>query len=52
MHAGLGHLRLPPAHFWRMTPRELAAALGAGARADARLDRAGLDALMRRFPDG
>ena len=27
MAAGLGLLRLPPAHFWSMTPRELEAAL-------------------------
>ena len=27
MAAGLGLLRLPPAHFWSMTPRELGAAL-------------------------
>ena len=27
MAAGLGLLRLPPAHFWSMTPKELEAAL-------------------------
>ena len=27
MAAGLGTLRLPPAVFWAMTPKELAAAL-------------------------
>jgi uncharacterized phage protein (TIGR02216 family) len=49
---GLGVLRLPPETFWRMTPRELAAAIeavrGGGMP---RLDRGGLDDLMRRFPD-
>lgn len=52
MGAGLGLLRLPPAHFWTMTPRELAAAVSVLApRAPAPLDRAGLAALMARFPD-
>lgn len=51
MHAGLGLLRLPPDQFWRMTPRELAAALGLLAHASARLDRAVLEDLMLRFPD-
>ncbi|NLH81860.1 MAG: phage tail assembly chaperone [Phyllobacteriaceae bacterium] len=41
---------LAPAAFWAMTPRELSAALGRG-RTASRLDRAGLDDLMRRFPD-
>lgn len=52
MSAGLGLLRLDPAAFWAMTPRELDLALravtGRAARAP---DRAALDALMRRFPD-
>ncbi len=56
MGLGLGLLRLPPDAFWRMTPRELAAAahgLRGGTRAPAgALDRAGLAALMARFPDG
>jgi uncharacterized phage protein (TIGR02216 family) len=54
MAAGLGLLRLPPAHFWSMTPRELEAALGAllgPARSDAPLPRAALAAMMARFPD-
>lgn len=51
MQAGLGHLRLPPDAFWRMTPRELAAALGLMAAREA-CDRARLLDLMRRFPDG
>lgn len=49
---GLGVLRLPSQEFWRMTPRELAAAIEAvRGPATARLDRAGLEDLMRRFPD-
>lgn len=53
MGAGLGLLRLPADQFWRLTPRELAAALGTLApRRAAPLPRAGLDALMARFPDG
>ena len=49
---GLGVLKLPPEAFWRMTPRELAAATAAvRGRTGAALPRAGLDELMRRFPD-
>ncbi|WP_224701732.1 rcc01693 family protein [Devosia aquimaris] len=53
MRFGLGVLRLPPEQFWRMTPRELAAAWGAlmGDRAWP-LERRDLDGLMERFPDG
>jgi uncharacterized phage protein (TIGR02216 family) len=54
MAAGLGLLRLPPAHFWSMTPRELEAALRtlAGSPADdAPLPRSVLAALMSRYPD-
>lgn len=52
MALGLGLLRLPPAAFWSMTPRELAAA----ARpfigdATVPLDRPTLAALAARFPD-
>ena len=53
--AGLGILRLPPAAFWAMTPRELALALrgAAGIAAFApSLARGDLADLMRRFPDG
>jgi uncharacterized phage protein (TIGR02216 family) len=52
MGFGLGVLRLPPKAFWRMTPRELAAAMDAllGPRA-APLDRAGFAGLQARFPD-
>jgi uncharacterized phage protein (TIGR02216 family) len=54
MAAGLGLLRLPPAHFWSLTPRELEAALrpllGPAASGEP-LPRATLAQLMRRFPD-
>jgi uncharacterized phage protein (TIGR02216 family) len=53
MRFGLGVLRLPPAAFWAMTPRELGAAWSAVAGERARpLDRPGLEQLMERFPDG
>lgn len=54
MAFGLGRLRLAPDAFWAMTPRELAAAhKGLCGRAHSGApDRAGLDALMRSFPDG
>lgn len=54
MGAGLGLLRLSPAAFWAMTPRELDAALRAifgDAKADAPLDMRALAALMARYPD-
>ena len=54
MALGLGLLRLPPAQFWSMTPRELAAALrgvlGVSA-SEQPLSRTDLDALLQRFPD-
>lgn len=52
MQVGFGVLKLSPDAFWRMTPRELAAAitaLGGGARDT--INRARLAELMRRFPD-
>ncbi|QFR31723.1 phage tail assembly chaperone [Ancylobacter sp. TS-1] len=51
MAFGLGRLGLAPDAFWRMTPRELAAAAGLAGPARAPLDRARLDVLMARFPD-
>lgn len=55
MGLGLGRLRLCPDAFWGMTPRELAAAAdglrGPLPHAGGGLDRAGLQALMGRFPD-
>jgi uncharacterized phage protein (TIGR02216 family) len=49
---GLGVLRLSPDAFWRMTPRELAAAMEAvlGPR-EAALDSASFAALRAAFPD-
>jgi uncharacterized phage protein (TIGR02216 family) len=50
---GLGVLRLSPAAFWSMTLRELACAVRAlTGDAPPPLDRAALDHLMTRFPDG
>lgn len=50
---GLGVLRLSPQAFWAMTPRELAHAIAAvRGRAAPPLERAALDDLMRRYPDG
>jgi uncharacterized phage protein (TIGR02216 family) len=53
MAAGLGVLRLPPAHFWSMTPKELAAAMRGllGPVGPVPLPRPVLDALMYRYPD-
>jgi uncharacterized phage protein (TIGR02216 family) len=52
MAAGFGVLRLSPAAFWSMTPRELDAALGAVLRpAGSPLSRSDLAGLMQRFPD-
>jgi uncharacterized phage protein (TIGR02216 family) len=49
---GLGVLRLPPEQFWRMTPREFAAALrGLYGETAAPMDRGSFEALARRFPD-
>jgi len=48
---GFGVLRLSPAAFWAMTPRELAAAIEALSRGGRPLDRDGFAALMRRYPD-
>jgi len=49
---GLGVLRLAPEQFWRMTPRELAYAIEVVTGRGASLDRAALQKLMERFPDG
>ncbi|MBB5755289.1 rcc01693 family protein [Prosthecomicrobium pneumaticum] len=52
MAFGLGVLRLAPADFWAMTPRELAAAAeGLAGRRPAPMGAAELEALMRRYPD-
>jgi uncharacterized phage protein (TIGR02216 family) len=52
MAAGLGVLRHPSDSFWKLTLRELAAAMNAyGAARTPPPDRTALDELMRRFPD-
>jgi uncharacterized phage protein (TIGR02216 family) len=52
MGFGFGILRLSSDAFWRMTPRELAAAIDALIPPSAAaLARPTFDALMRRFPD-
>lgn len=52
MAAGLGRLRLAPACFWAMTPREFLAALGHGATTGAApIRRETLQALMAAYPD-
>lgn len=50
MTLGLGRLRLSPASFWAMTPREFRAALDDGPQAEP-MGRAALAALMARHPD-
>ncbi|MCL4766437.1 MAG: phage tail assembly chaperone [Hyphomicrobiaceae bacterium] len=53
MAVALGLLRLPPATFWAMTPKELAAALAAiiGPAAPGPPSRSELARLMQSFPD-
>jgi uncharacterized phage protein (TIGR02216 family) len=54
MAAGLGLLRLTPAAFWSMTPKELEAALRGlvgPAQPDAPPPRTALAGLMKRYPD-
>ncbi len=53
MTIGLGALKLQPATFWAMTPREFDAALEGhfGRRRRAAPARAELEALMAVFPD-
>jgi uncharacterized phage protein (TIGR02216 family) len=54
MAAGLGLLRLRPADFWSMTPKELEAALNGllgSALAVGRMPRSALAGLMSRYPD-
>ena len=54
MAMGLGALKLAPADFWAMTPREFDAALEGHfgrRRRDGALSRLDLDVLMDAFPD-
>jgi len=53
MAFGFAVMRLSPAEFWAMTPRELAAAMRAfGHGVHAPPGRAEMEAMMRAFPDG
>jgi uncharacterized phage protein (TIGR02216 family) len=54
MRFGLGTLRLPPRHFWGMTPRELAAALEAqsGRTRGIAPERQRFAEMMEQYPDG
>lgn len=53
MAFGFGILRLSPDVFWRMTPRELAAALRAvHGQTLLPFGRESFDDLLTRFPDG
>lgn len=54
MQFGFGVMRLPPQHFWGLTPRELAAAFEAvsGRSRVATPSRAMLATLMEKHPDG
>ncbi|GAB5463616.1 MAG: hypothetical protein HoeaKO_37070 [Hoeflea alexandrii] len=47
---GLGHLRLPPDAFWRLSLTELNALAGADARPET-TTRTSLQALMELYPD-
>lgn len=49
---GLGVLRLSPASFWEMTPRELGLAIAAVTGGAMPLRRTDLHDLMTRYPDG
>lgn len=52
MTVGFGLLRLSPAAFWAMSPREFERAAGSLAPATGSAPgRTSLDMLMRRFPD-
>ena len=54
MAAGLGSLGIPASEFWRMTPKEIDAALRGrfgSALTPAVPSRAELDQLMQLFPD-
>ena len=50
LRVGLGQLGRKPDEFWALTPSELRRMLGQDA-GDAPMGRAGLMALMERFPD-
>lgn len=51
MRAGMQGLRLRPDEFWALSPAELQIMLGQGGVLPA-LNRQGLDALLKAYPDG
>jgi uncharacterized phage protein (TIGR02216 family) len=51
MAFGIGQLSLASADFWKLTPRELAAAIEAATGRGVPLTRATFDTLAARFPD-
>ncbi|MGF9562569.1 rcc01693 family protein [Neorhizobium sp. JUb45] len=52
MHAGLCRLRLVPAVFWALTPREFFCVAGGFAGRGDAFSRARFEGLMAAFPDG
>lgn len=52
MHAGLFRLRLVPAVFWALTPREFFCVAGGLAARGGAFSRERLQGLMAAFPDG
>lgn len=51
LDAGLCRLRLSPKRFWALSLIEFAAMTGAFSAGSARLSRAGLEGLIRDYPD-
>jgi uncharacterized phage protein (TIGR02216 family) len=51
LETGLGLLRLNPAQFWAMTPREFAFCAGLARKRTPAPERDDLRSLMARFPD-
>lgn len=51
MHAGLCRLRLQPAVFWALTPREFFSVAGGFAGCVGTFSRGRLEGLMATFPD-
>lgn len=50
LRVGLQHLQIQPGDFWRLSPVELAVLLGVSGQG-APMDRQGLEALLRAYPD-
>lgn len=49
---GIGQMRMAPDAFWALTPRELMILAGISELGSGHLDKGGLEALMRAYPDG